>query len=129
MQELVLLHTIAHQYYCIAGLNQVIKTLELENVADSLVGGAEEGGGLSLSFEQRKRVSIAVELAASPSVIFLDEPTSGLDARSALLVVKLLRKIADEGRTICCTIHQPSSGEPIQKALVAVFVYLPWLET
>lgn len=88
-------------------VNQVIKTLELDSFADSLVGSEEEGG---LSFEQRKRVSIAVELVASPSVIFLDEPTSGLDARSALLVVKLLRKIADEGRTICCTIHQPSSA-------------------
>lgn len=43
---------------------------------------------------------------------FSTQPTSGLDARSALLVVKLLRKISDEGRTICCTIHQPSSGEP-----------------
>jgi len=87
-------------------VEQVIRTLELGSFADSLVG-SEEGG---LSFEQRKRVSIAVELAASPSVIFLDEPTSGLDARSAFLVVKMLRKIADEGRTICCTIHQPSSA-------------------
>lgn len=39
-------------------------------------------------------------------MVFFSKPTSGLDARSALLVVKLLRKIATEGRTICATIHQ-----------------------
>uniref|UniRef100_A0A7S4ACS2 ABC transporter domain-containing protein n=1 Tax=Pseudo-nitzschia australis TaxID=44445 RepID=A0A7S4ACS2_9STRA len=85
----------------------VIKILELTPLATCLVGSDEEGG---LSFEQKKRLSIAVELAASPSIIFLDEPTTGLDARSASLVVKLLRKIADQGRTICATIHQPSSA-------------------
>jgi len=85
----------------------VIKTLELTPLAHCLVGSNEEGG---LSFEQKKRLSIAVELAASPSILFLDEPTTGLDARSASLVVKLLRKIADQGRTICATIHQPSSA-------------------
>lgn len=90
----------------IAFVERVMKTLELSSFADSLVGNAETGG---LSFEQKKRLSIAVELAASPSILFLDEPTSGLDARSALLVVKLLRLIASEGRTICATIHQPSS--------------------
>jgi ABC-type multidrug transport system ATPase subunit len=51
-------------------VDSVLKTLELTSLADSLVGTDGEGG---LSFEQRKRVSIAVELAASPSVIFLDE--------------------------------------------------------
>jgi len=84
-------------------VNLLMKLLELSPFADSLVGIAEDGG---LSFEQKKRLSIAVELAASPSIIFLDEPTSGLDARSALLVVKLLREIASTGRTICATIHQ-----------------------
>jgi ABC-type multidrug transport system ATPase subunit len=86
--------------------DQVLRTLELKPLTDLLVGSDEEGG---LSFEQRKRLSIAVELAASPSIIFLDEPTTGLDSRSAILVVKLLRKIADQGRTVCATIHQPSS--------------------
>ena len=63
-----------------------------------------------MTFEQKKRLSIAVELAASPSVIFLDEPTSGLDARAALLVMNALRKICDTGRTVVATIHQPSSA-------------------
>ena len=85
----------------------ILKTLELKNEADLLVGTDGEGG---LTFEQRKRVSIAVELAASPSIVFLDEPTSGLDARAALLVMKGLRKMCDTGRTIVATIHQPSSA-------------------
>ena len=50
--------------------HQVLRTLELTTLADSLVGSEEEGG---LTFEQKKRLSIAVELAASPSIIFLDE--------------------------------------------------------
>lgn len=87
-------------------VDTVLNDVELFDLADALVGEDESGG---LSFEQKKRLSIAVELAASPSIIFLDEPTSGLDARSALLVVKTLRRIASDGRTICATIHQPSS--------------------
>ena len=51
-------------------VDRIIKTLELTQEADYLVGSKEAGG---LSFEQTKRLSIAVELAASPSVIFLDE--------------------------------------------------------
>ena len=85
--------------------DQILKEVELEELAGSLVGTDENG----LSFEQKKRLSIAVELAASPSILFLDEPTSGLDARSALLVVRLLRRISNSGRTCVATIHQPSS--------------------
>lgn len=54
--------------------------LELDVIADRLIGSDEDGG---LSLEQRKRTTLGVELAANPSLIFLDEPTSGLDARSA----------------------------------------------
>lgn len=50
--------------------DQVLRTLELTQLADCLVGSDEDGG---LSFEQKKRLSIAVELAASPSILFLDE--------------------------------------------------------
>ena len=87
-------------------VNRVIDMLELTNEADMLVGSTDEGG---LTFEQKKRLSIAAELAASPSILFLDEPTSGLDARAALLVMSALRRIANTGRTIVATIHQPSS--------------------
>ena len=55
-----------------AFVDTVLKEVELDNITDALVGSAEEGG---LSFEQKKRLSIAVELCASPSILFLDEPT------------------------------------------------------
>lgn len=61
--------------------------LELDVIADRLIGSDEEGG---LSLEQRKRTTLGVELAANPSLIFLDEPTSGLDARSAQVIPKVI---------------------------------------
>lgn len=64
----------------------------------------------SLGVEQRKRLTIGVELAAKPSLLlFLDEPTSGLDSQSAYSIVRFLRKLAAAGQAIVCTIHQPSS--------------------
>ena len=61
-----------------------------------------------LTTEQRKRLSIAVELVANPSILFLDEPTSGLDSRGANIVIRCLKRIAKSGRAVCATIHQPS---------------------
>jgi len=83
----------------------VLEMLELDSIAGFLVGSDSAGG---LSFEQKKRLSIAVELASNPSVIFLDEPTSGLDARAAGVVMRSLRRIADSGIAVVATIHQPS---------------------
>mmetsp|Transcript_33421 Transcript_33421/g.76369 ORF Transcript_33421/g.76369 Transcript_33421/m.76369 type:complete len:1390 (-) Transcript_33421:90-4259(-) len=83
-------------------VKEMLKTLELEADADKLVGG--------LSVEQAKRVTIGVELVSNPSILFLDEPTSGLDARAAMLIVKVIRRLASDGRTVICTIHQPSSS-------------------
>ncbi|KAF4544031.1 ABC transporter [Lasiodiplodia theobromae] len=89
-----------------AYVERVLDLLEMRDVADALIG--EAGAGLSL--ERRKRVSIAVELAAKPDVLlFCDEPTSGLDGDAALEVVRLLRKLADAGLTVLCTIHQPAA--------------------
>lgn len=51
-------------------IDTIIKALELTREADVLVGSEDDGG---LTFEQKKRLSIAVELAASPSIVFLDE--------------------------------------------------------
>ncbi|KAL6271321.1 hypothetical protein ACE6H2_028232 [Prunus campanulata] len=86
-------------------IDEVMRLVELNPLRQALVGLPGESG---LSTEQRKRLTIAVELVANPSVIFMDEPTSGLDARAAAIVMRAVRNIVDTGRTIVCTIHQPS---------------------
>jgi ATP-binding cassette subfamily G (WHITE) protein 2 (SNQ2) len=68
------------------------------------------GPGLGLSIEQRKRLTLATELVAKPSLLFLDEPTSGLDGQSAFEICRFMRKLAASGQTIICTIHQPSAA-------------------
>ncbi|KAM3193834.1 hypothetical protein ACQJBY_070459 [Aegilops geniculata] len=86
-------------------VNEVLETIELDEIRDSLVGIPGVDG---LSTEQRKRLTIAVELVSNPSIIFMDEPTSGLDARAAAIVMRAVKNVADTGRTVVCTIHQPS---------------------
>ncbi|KAL7685093.1 putative AAA+ ATPase domain, CDR ABC transporter, ABC transporter, G1 [Plasmopara halstedii] len=85
----------------IDSVNECLDLLDMHDIADHIIRGS--------SVEQMKRLTIGVELAAQPSVLFLDEPTSGLDARSAKLIMDGVRKVADSGRTIVCTIHQPST--------------------
>ncbi|KAG1700776.1 hypothetical protein DVH05_011663 [Phytophthora capsici] len=80
---------------------ECLELLGLEDVADHIIRGS--------SMEKMKRLTIGVEMAAQPSVLFLDEPTSGLDARSAKIIMDGVRRVADSGRTVLCTIHQPSS--------------------
>lgn len=79
--------------------------VELDKLRDSYVGVPGVSG---LSVEQRKRLTLAVELVANPSIVFMDEPTSGLDARAAGVVMDAVRATVDTGRTVVCTIHQPS---------------------
>ncbi|CAN4094850.1 unnamed protein product [Withania somnifera] len=86
-------------------VEEVMKLVELTPLRSALVGFPGVNG---LSTEQRKRLTIAVELVANPSIIFMDEPTSGLDARAAAIVMRTVRNTVDTGRTVVCTIHQPS---------------------
>jgi ATP-binding cassette subfamily G (WHITE) protein 2 (PDR) len=84
----------------------IIDLLDMTTYADALVGVAGEG----LNVEQRKRLTIGVELVAKPKLLlFLDEPTSGLDSQTAWSICQLMRKLADRGQAILCTIHQPSA--------------------
>ena len=134
---------------------QILDLVELTAIKHNIVGTDSQTG---LSVEQRKRLTIAVELVANPSIVFMDEPTSGatfgelccnltcnsgaeqvqsclqqallrckhmqvcpclcawcagLDARAAAVVMRAVRNINDTGRTIACTIHQPSIGEQL----------------
>lgn len=86
-------------------IEEVMELVELTSLRGALVGLP---GVTGLSTEQRKRLTIAVELVANPSIIFMDEPTSGLDARAAAIVMRTVRNTVDTGRTVVCTIHQPS---------------------
>ncbi|XP_047327019.1 pleiotropic drug resistance protein 1-like [Impatiens glandulifera] len=86
-------------------VEEVMELVELSPLKEALVGMPGVNG---LSTEQRKRLTIAVELVANPSIIFMDEPTSGLDARAAAIVMRTVRNTVDTGRTVVCTIHQPS---------------------
>jgi ABC-type multidrug transport system ATPase subunit len=87
-------------------VDTVIDLLELHDLENSLIGRT----GAGLSIEQRKRVTIGVELVAKPSIlIFLDEPTSGLDGQAAFNTLRFLKKLAGAGQAVLCTIHQPSA--------------------
>ncbi len=85
--------------------DQVLTDLGIEDIGDRLIGSPERK---VISGGQRKRVNIAMELLSDPSVLFLDEPTSGLSSYDAFRWSSLLRRLADGGKTIICTIHQPS---------------------
>lgn len=86
-------------------INEVLSQLGLQGTEDTVIGSPETKG---ISGGQRKRVNLAMELLTDPAVLFLDEPTSGLSSEDALMVMRVLRGLADRGKTILMTIHQPS---------------------
>jgi ABC-type multidrug transport system ATPase subunit len=85
-------------------VDNILATLNLSHVAYSIIGDVTTGG---ISGGQRKRVNIAMELAATPLCLCLDEPTSGLDSTAALEVTDVLSKITELGMTVIAVIHQP----------------------
>ncbi|GAY54669.1 hypothetical protein CUMW_158550 [Citrus unshiu] len=85
-------------------VNSLLFKLGLVSCADSNVGDAKVRG---ISGGEKKRLSLACELIASPSVIYADEPTTGLDAFQAEKVMETLRQLAQDGHTVICSIHQP----------------------
>ena len=90
----------------LARVDETIAKLDLSSCEHTVIGNALQRG---ISGGQAKRVNIALSLIMRPSVIYLDEPTSGLDSFMANEVADCLRTLADEGRTIVCTIHSPTS--------------------
>jgi ABC-type multidrug transport system ATPase subunit len=78
----------------------------MEDYANAIVGVPGEG----LNVEQRKRLTIGVELAARPQLLlFFDKPTSGLDSQTSWSICNLMEKLTKNGQAILCTIHQPSA--------------------
>lgn len=86
-------------------VEEMMALVELDRLRNAYIGVPGVSG---LSVEQRKRLTLAVELVANPSCVFMDEPTSGLDARAAGIVMDAIRSTVDTGRTVVATIHQPS---------------------
>ncbi|KAF7560227.1 hypothetical protein G7046_g3935 [Stylonectria norvegica] len=87
-------------------VEQVIEMLDMQDFSEAVVGFPGEG----LNVEQRKRLTIGVELAARPQLlVFLDEPTSGLDSQTSWAICDLIEKLTASGQAVLCTIHQPSA--------------------
>eukprot|EP01135_Chromosphaera_perkinsii_P000932 Nk52_evm30s153 gene=Nk52_evmTU30s153 len=87
-------------------VEQIIKELGLTHCADTIIGNQSVRG---ISGGEAKRCNIAIELVTDPRVLFLDEPTTGLDSSTALEVMKVIRGLTNRGRSVICTIHQPSN--------------------
>jgi ABC-type multidrug transport system ATPase subunit len=102
-----------------AKIEDILDKLEIKQTRDVIIGDALKKG---ISGGQRKRVNLAQELLTEPSLLFLDEPTSGLASEDAINVMNLLRRLADEGRTILLTIHQPSL-EAYRKLDNVIYLY------
>ncbi|GAA5899638.1 hypothetical protein JCM6882_001172 [Rhodosporidiobolus microsporus] len=90
----------------LAYVEEILVLLGMDKYADAVVGRTGEG----LNVEERKRLSIAVEMVAKPELLlFLDEPSSGLDSQTSWSILDLLDTLKNHGQAILCTIHQPSA--------------------
>ncbi|KAB8226363.1 hypothetical protein BDV33DRAFT_186478 [Aspergillus novoparasiticus] len=87
-------------------VDSIIRTMGLTSCAETIVGDEKQKG---ISGSEKRRVSIGIQLLTDPRILILDEPTSGLDAYTAGCILKKLKNLSEEGRTVICSIHQPRS--------------------
>lgn len=86
--------------------DELILKMGLKDCQDTLIGDDNVKG---ISGGEKRRVSICVQLLSNPDILLLDEPTSGLDSFTAGSILQVLQTLAQEGKTVICTIHQPRS--------------------
>ncbi|KIW12024.1 hypothetical protein PV08_09298 [Exophiala spinifera] len=103
--QLRLPHFVSHEQK-LQRAESILLRLGLKECADTLVGNEFMKG---VSGGEKRRVSIGIQILTDPKVLLLDEPTSGLDAFTADSIIKVLQSLADEGRTVILSIHQPRS--------------------
>nr|CAD7404222.1 unnamed protein product [Timema cristinae] len=89
-------------------VTQLIVSLGLQDKEDTMIGS--QGSNKVLSGGEKKRLSFATEMLTDPPLLFCDEPTTGLDSYSAQKLVCMMKLMASKGKTVLCTIHQPSSN-------------------
>ena len=98
---------------------EVLADLDLTHRKDVQISGLSGG--------QQKRVSIGVELLTKPGLFFLDEPTSGLDPGTETALMQLMRRLADQGRTIILITHATKNVMLADKVIfLARGGYLAW---
>ncbi len=98
---------------------EVLQDLDLVHRKDVQISGLSGG--------QQKRVSIGVELLTKPGLFFLDEPTSGLDPGTETALMQLMRRLADQGRTIVLITHATKNVMLADKVVfLARGGYLAW---
>jgi ATP-binding cassette, subfamily G (WHITE), eye pigment precursor transporter len=81
----------------------------LKRCENNLIGSPNVPFIKGISGGEKRRLAFASEIITDPSILFCDEPTSGLDSFMALSIVEAMRNLANQGRAIICTIHQPST--------------------
>nr|NP_001403484.1 protein scarlet [Nicrophorus vespilloides] len=101
-------------------IDDILRKLGLARLRNTRIGLS--GEKKVLSGGEKKRLAFAAELITDPQILFCDEPTTGLDSYSAQKLVEMMNDLAAKGKTIVCTIHQPSSQ------LFAMFSQLILLE-
>ena len=82
--------------------------MNLKKCENTIIGNPNDGEK-GISGGERRRLAFASEIITNPALLFCDEPTSGLDSFMAMSIVESMKKLAQQGKTIICTIHQPSS--------------------